>query len=711
MNYLITGGDMLSSQPDFKLVGRDEDLKRLSSILLRSKAASVILVGPGGVGATTLCMGLQAAKSRVDATFDIISKRLFWLKNDELFALGTHEAITKAFENILNIMKRTPDSILLIQDARDFIEGARNSGCSHFINALNSLVKSGKTQVILEVKDQDIDMLLGAHSDFRQLYTLIDVSEPTGDNLLLIVNETAKHLQKHHDIKIEPEAIQAAVELTSKYRTKDASLSRAQPERTNNLLDRALSTYRLDAHRRDPRVTKLLSSGVKPDDPQIAKLDAEFRVTQARIRELFKLQRDGEIEIINIEEQIEAQKTIEEEAKARGEALPEEPRRIAMFSNTAKAAGFESEKIRALRDQIRKLQLVINENRAEFDVLTSEINTHLSLTRDFVLSEFSRLSGIPANKLNEDEREKLLKLEETLNSRVFGQATVIKKIANAIKVARIGRRNGSKPQASFLIMGPSGTGKTEVCKAIAHALKDDESVLTRFDMSEYMEKHAVAKLIGAPPGYEGTDRGGILTNAMRANPSRIILFDEIEKAHPDVFDLFLQILDAGRLTDSHGRTVSFSESIIIMTTNIGQTFFLDPELSDEESEKLANQELDSKYRPEFLNRFAGRQNIVCFKRLELDSIQKIVRRELNSMNKAYQESGMDIIMSDESLIAMCKDHYDTRNGARGPQGYVTAHVEPLIADLILEDKITGNIMELVYDSQKKMFTPHFSSKE
>lgn len=711
MQYLISGSDFLAKEKDFKLVGRDTDLKRLSSVLMRNKAASVILVGPGGVGATALCQGLQAAKNDPNVTFDIISKRIFWLKTDELFSSGNHEEINKGFNNILAILKRTPDSILIIEDTRDFIDASRNNGCSHFINSLNSVVKNGESQVILETKDQDLDMVLNVHSDMKQCYTMIDLHEPVGADLDSIVMTNASALERHHDIKIEADAIQTAIELTNKYRTRDASLSRAQPERSMNLLDRALATYRLDAHKRHPQVTRLLASGVKEGDAQIVQLDAAFARTQGRIKELFKLQRDGEIAVINLEEQIAAQLKIEEAAAARGETIEEESiptRKIQMFSSTAKAAGFESAKVRALREEIRKFQSVIAENRAEFDMLTGEINEQLSLTKEVVLAEFSRLSGIPANKLNEDEREKLRNLEATLNGRVFGQDAVIRKIANAIKVARIGRRNGSKPQASFLIMGPSGTGKTEVCKALAHALKDDEAALTRFDMSEYMEKHSVAKLIGAPAGYEGSERGGILTNAMRSNPNRIILFDEIEKADPAVFDLFLQILSDGRLTDNHGRTVNFSESMVIMTTNIGQAGFLDVSLTNEESERLANLELDQTYRPEFLNRFAGRQNIVCFNRLELDSIEKIVRRELNDLNRAYKESGLDIVVTDSSLKAFCADHYDARNGARGLQGYVVSNIEPLIADLILENQVASTKLELLYNTETRNFESVFS---
>lgn len=704
MQYLITGGEMLAQYPDFKLVGRADDMKRLTSVLMRNKAASVILVGPGGVGATSLVMGLQALKDDPNVPFDIISKRLFWLKTDELFASGNHEEINKGFNGVLTILKRTPDSILIVEDTRDFIEAARNNGCSHFINSLNACLKAGQTQVILEARDPDLDMILAAHSDMKQCYTIIDLNEPVGQDLIDIVRSNAQALRKHHDIAIEDDAVLTAVELTNKYRSRDASLSRAQPERSGNLLDRALATYRLDAHKRHPQVLFMLASGVSENDPRVVELDREYAKIQARIKQLHQLQRDGEIAIIEIEEKIAAVKKEEaENPPSYEENTDTTSRRIQMFANVAASGGFESPAVRELRNQIRQYELVINENRAEFDSLTEQINSQLALTKEKVLAEFSRLSGIPVSKLNEDEKVKLRNLENVLNSRVFGQEEVIHKIANAIKVARIGRRNGGKPQAAFLIMGPSGTGKTEVCKALAHALKDDESALTRFDMSEYMEKHSVAKLIGAPAGYEGSERGGILTNAMRSNPHRIILFDEIEKADPAVFDLFLQILSDGRLTDNHGRTVNFSESMVIMTTNIGQSFFLDDSLSTEESERLANVELDSVYRPEFLNRFAGRQNIVCFSRLGLDSIEKIVKRELNGLKSAYQENGVKIEYSDDCIKAFCADHYQPRHGARGLQGYIVANIEPLVVNMILENQVESAVLTLVYNKQTRQF--------
>ena len=286
---------------------------------------------------------------------------------------------------------------------------------------------------------------------------------------------------------------------------------------------------------------------------------------------------------------------------------------------------------------------------------------------------------------------------------MFGQDHVVNKLADAVRVARVGLKDPQKPQASFMFLGPSGVGKTELAKTLAAALHDDERALLRFDMSEYMEKHAVAKLIGAPPGYEGYEAGGILTNAMRRNPYVVILFDEIEKAHQDVFNVFLQVLDDGRLTDNRGLTVSFSEAIIIMTTNIGQSHFLDRTLDFDDAAAETIKELDVHYRPEFLNRFNGRQNIVCFRSLGLPVIERIARREIDKLNERVRAQGRDlaIAISDESLAALCKDHYVPANGARGIPGYFATHIHPAVANAILETQSLRGTMEVIYDSDAR----------
>ncbi len=701
--FLIRGHDYLARQPDFKLVGRDEELKRLSRILMRNKANSVLLVGAGGVGCTALCMGLEASKKNPDTPFDIINKRLFWLDTDGLFSSGDPAQMNENFQKMLRRLARYPDTLLIIEDMKDFIDATRNNGCTNFINALMRAIERGKFQAIFECHDDDLEIVLKCHSNINEFYTMMDLQEPDSESLVSIVHESVKGLQNHHHITISEEAIETAIMLTTKYRVREMSLSRAQPERTMNLLDRAFTSYRQSAHAHPP---ELFEQSTQLSGEEITIIKQKWGKTQNHLRKLHKNQSDGEETLRKLEDQLEQQRKTDHESlqkrkEAHTEAKENEPdRSFQPFNMRTAAAGYETQEVNNLKTEIKQIQDAIKKNKDEFIALTQEINKRLELKAEHVLNEFSQLSGIPANKLNQDEKAKLLSLDESLKSRVFGQNHAVQKLADAVRVARVGLKDPNKPQASFMFLGPSGVGKTEIAKALTTALHDDERALLRFDMSEYMEKHAVAKLIGAPPGYEGYEAGGILTNAMRRNPYVIILFDEIEKAHPDVFNVFLQVLDDGRLTDNRGLTVSFSEAIIVMTTNIGQAHFLDPSLSFEEAQSETFKELDDVYRPEFLNRFNGRQNIVCFNALDLTVIEKIAAREIDKLNAQIKAQGkeLNIEIAPDSLAAICKDHYTPANGARGIPGYFTTNIHPVVANTILQAENAKGTMEVQYDS-------------
>lgn len=666
MDHLIRGSEYLARFPNFRLVGRDLDLGRLTSILMRNRASSVILVGPGGVGCSALCVGVQAAKAAEDAPFDLVSKRLFWLDTNGLFSNG--EGVNHAFQKIIGRLNRTPDDVLIIEDTRDFIEACRNNNTTHFINALIALVRDNRLQIIFEAKDDDLDTVLKAHSDTKELFTILPIEEPAGTTLTEIVRIISDGLAAHHGIKVDDDAVLAAIELTNKYHSRDG---RAQPERSVTLLDRALAAYRLDVHRHPP--------GFDSKD---------WRQQRTKLRELHSAQRAGEVEIGRIDDEIETIVVREQNGSEQNHKV---------------FAGFDTPEVAELKAKAKVYQREVDRNKAEFIALTAEINSRLLLTRDLVLTEFSDISGIPTSKLNQNDVEKLLGLEAALTKRIYGQDDVVRRLANGIKIARVGRRNNNKPLASYLFLGPSGVGKTEITKVLAGVLLDDEGALTRFDMSEYMEKHAVAKLIGAPPGYEGFDAGGILTNLMRRNGNRVLLFDEIEKAHPDIFNVMLQVLEDGRLTDNVGRTVSFADAVIIMTTNIGQPHFLDATLSTEDAEAAAMGDLSGVYRSEFLNRFAGRQNIICFKKLGLNSIQKIVRREINSLDAVYGAKGVHVEISDDVLTGFCADQYDPRIGARGLPGFISANLEPAIVNAILADQELRGTAIVRYDRDGKRF--------
>lgn len=731
-NFLIRGSDYLARFPGFKLVAREEEVKRLNRILMRDKANSVLLVGPGGVGCTALCLELEACKADPETPFDILSKRLFWLDTDGLFSSGDPAAMNENFQNVLRRLSRYPDTLLVIEDMKDFIEATRNHGCTHFINALMRALDQGKFQAIFESRDEHLEITLKCHSNIGEFFTMLDLQEPSREALQKIVSEAVRRLEDHHRIPVSDEAVETAIELTWKYRVREMSLSRAQPERTLNLLDRALTSYRQEAHARPPKLNEkerelaLIARAQKGENisafaaktpeelkkmnemlaSQIEIIRAEWQAKQESLRKIYKNQTDGEEGLKDLEDRLEEQRKKDQEARDSAESELKEKAESGKagfqpFNMKTAAAGYESEKVNAIKAEIDQLQKAIEKNKQAFDAMTREINAGLELSADHVLHEFSALSGIPANKLNQDERAKLINLDETLSGRVYGQDHAVKKLADAVRVARVGLKDPNKPQAAFMFLGPSGVGKTEMAKALTAALHDDERALLRFDMSEYMEKHAVAKLIGAPPGYEGYEAGGILTNAMRRNPYVVILFDEIEKAHPDIFNVFLQVLDDGRLTDNRGLTVSFSEAIILMTTNIGQKNFLDPAMSFEDAVAETTRELDNTYRPEFLNRFNGRQNIVCFNSLGLPVIEKIATREIMKLNAQIKAQGRDLTVeiTPDSLRALCKDQYNPANGARGIPGYFASQIHPAVANTMLEAESAHGVMEVIYDSK------------
>lgn len=658
MDHLILGSERLTREPGFALVDRDAELARLVAILMRRRASSVILTGPGGVGTTALTLGLQAAKAAPDAPFDLVAKRFFWLDTDGLLASPEP---SKSWDAVMRRLVGTGGAVLVIDDARDLIDGTRAAGLPHALNGLLAAIGAGTVQVVLETREDDLDFVLRSHSEMRERFTILPLDEPSGEPLRAIARVAADRLTDHHGVAVEDEAVSIAIMLTTKYANQ---LTRAQPERTISLLDRALSTYRMEAHRRPPGFD-----------------DATWADERRRMEVLVQTQREGETAIASAEADIERAR---ERATADGSPL---------------ARGIELPEVAGLRSRISAYRTEVDRVKGELDRWAGEVNASLRLTADLVMAEFSSITGIPVSKLNENEREKLRNLPVVLGGRVYGQEEAVNRLADGIRVARIGRR-GNAPTA-YLFLGPSGVGKTELAKALAGALLDDDAALSRFDMSEYMEKHAVARLIGAPPGYEGFEAGGILTNLMRRSGFRVLLFDEIEKAHPDVFNVFLQVLSDGRLTDGLGRTVDFRDASIVMTTNIGQPHFLDQSLSADEAEDRARAELSETYRPEFLNRFAGRQNIVCFRRLGLDVIERIVRRELTDLDRVYGERGYALDTVDTDVAAFCRDWYDPRVGARGLPGFITANLEPLVVKELLDGR--SGPARVAYNSDRRSF--------
>lgn len=729
---LQRGGDVLKGAGDFTLVGRDQELAELSTVLMKMKKRNLIVTGRGGVGISSIVLGIQHSKKDHRTPVEIVGKRLFWLNTDKLFESGAHQVINDLFERVRQTLAKTKDTILVLEDAVDFIKAAQNSGCMNLINGLMGDLKSGKYQAIFEAKDDSLGDVLKCDGDIQEFCTLYEVKEPTAENLRLILIESVKQLEQHHGIRIAKSAIETAAVLTEKYRLPEL---RAQPDAAVSLLDRALTDYCRQAHAFPQHIQQLkekasaieaaIGGGVIREDlavlskpelkslydetlRKVAEADEAWMARQREIRNLYKDMSDGDEEIRKLEDEIELIREIQIEKAAKveqGEASsgyqPADRREFGTFASMMANVNMDTTEISAIKTKIEKLETLVASARNGYQEKIAGIYAGLSIEESHVLRSFSVISGIPVDRLNEDERVKLRNLDQILSQRVIGQEEPTNEIAKAVKRARVGLKMPNKPSGTFMFLGPSGVGKTELAKALAEALGVP---LLRFDMSEYMEKHAVAKLIGAPPGYEGYEHGGILTNQARRNPYSVVLFDEIEKAHPDVFNLMLQLLDDARLTDSRGLTASFKDAIIIMTTNIGTSNFLDEGIEFDEAKERALAELREQYRPEFLGRFGG--NIYCFQRLGLPVLEAIATKDLARINALVVGQGFEISMARSDLLKMIEDRYVVREGARSILGYIDRNITSGIADVVLGDTPVRGIVEVRYSAGGKIeFVP------
>jgi ATP-dependent Clp protease ATP-binding subunit ClpB len=676
--YLMSGTNKVKGQPHFNLVGRDTELDNMMKILLRKSASSVIMVGQGGVGCSSISLGVQKAKGLTTTSFDITHKRMWWLDVDGLFS--NPEDTPEEFAKIMKVLALTPDkdTILVVEDTRDFLEACTSTGNSSFINQIVREIERGSFQVIFEVKDHNLEFVLGSHGQMKQLFTILEIKEPNKEDLQQIVAAGSGALVSHHGIKISEEAQTQAVHLTTMYPGKEASLARAQPEASLTLLDRALSTYRKAAHRTPPaHILELMALVDETNNPEDRKrLEQEWaawEVTKEEIDKACKLQTTGEQQIYQMQSKLD-------------ELIEEKDTKNPLGSNCPKQD--------KLREKISMVQKMVKGAVKQYETATKAINERLLLTEQHVSTEFATLSGIPTDKLNEDASAKLMQLESKLKSAVYGQDHVIDQLTDALLVSKVpGLKAKGKPDAAFMFCGSSGVGKTELVKQLALQLKDDEGAMVRFDMSEYKEKFMVTSLIGAPPGFQGYGEGGVLTNAVRKNPHSIILFDEIEKAHKDVFDLFLQVLDDGRLTDSMGRVVSFEHTTLVFTTNTGASNFLDPDMSYDDQMDNTMEALSEEYRAEFLNRFNGRENIVGFKALAPEIIQKIARGQLTKMNRDMQQANVrfSAFMKDEDIERLVEDTYDPAHGARAIGGIFNKRVYPMFAKVIAKTDFTSGV--------------------
>jgi len=711
---LTRGSDVVARHANFRLVGRDTELAELSTALMKLHRRNLVVTGRGGVGVSAIVLGLQASKRDLTTPVDIVGKRFFWLNTDLLFESGNTGAINEAFVRARATLCASNSAVLVVEDASDFIKFATLTGCSNLINGLMGDLKAGRYQAIFETSDEGLAELLKCDGDLLENCTLYEVKEPESHNLRLIVEQVRGELEAYHGVGISAKALEAAVALTEKYKLTEL---RAQPDAAITLLDLAMTHFCRQAHLAPIHIEELKQKleGLDPAanerrelEARIQKAQGEWNERQRQVRALYQEMSDGEEQIRLLEDEAQSlreahHKRIQEMQRTStadshgGPSNVHDPMVMYKDSDTP-----EVTEVRQRIDKLRKLVSVASE---AYSKKVAEVYAGLSIEEADVLRSFSALSGIPVDKLTENERVRLRNLDGVLSARVVGQAEPTSEVAQSVKRARLGLKLPNKPSGTFMFLGPSGVGKTELAKALAEALSVP---LLRFDMSEYMEKHAVAKLIGAPPGYEGYEQGGILTNLARRNPYSVVLFDEIEKAHPDVFNLMLQLLDDARLTDSRGLTASFKDTIVIMTTNIGTPHFLDEGIPFEEAKKLALTDLRSHYRPEFLGRFGG--NIYAFQRLGVDVLAAIATKELARINTLIAEQRLHLVMLQSSMREMVQGVYVPREGARSILGYMDRHITSSIADLVLNESVTHGDIEVSFDSGSKTIVLKFASR-
>lgn len=719
---LLRGSDVVKAMPGFTLVGRERELAELSSVLMKMRKRNLVVTGRGGVGVSAIILGIQDSKKDHRTPVDIVGKRFYWLVTDRLFESGRAEVINELFLRVRQTLTQTRDTVVVLEDTVDFIKAAQQTGCTNLLNGFMGDLKTGKYQAILETSDDDIGEILKCDSDLLEFCTLYEVKEPDAENLRCILAEAVKALVAHHGIGVLPKASETAAALTEKYKLPEL---RAQPDAAITLLDQALTDFSRDLHTNPKEVENLKASllGIdaaiageamneslsKLTTAQLTSLQADtqrqltaaeeaWHVRQAQIRHLYREISDGEEEVRKLEDEIISirEAHLQKAQVVEQNSADTSNQGFGAFSSVMAKANMDTPEIAAIKTKIKTFESHVENASKEFKTAVAEIYADANIDESHVLRSFSRLSGIPVSDLNEEERVKLRHLEETLRNRVIGQDEPTSEIAKAVKRARIGLKMPNKPAGTFMFLGPSGVGKTELAKALSDALGVP---LLRFDMSEYMEKHAVAKFIGAPPGYEGYEHGGILTNAARRNPYSVVLFDEIEKAHTDVFNVMLQLLDDARLTDSRGLTASFKDTIVIMTTNIGTSHFLDEALPFEEAKQLAYADLQAAYRPEFLGRFGG--NIYCFQRLAESVLLKIAKKDIERINQLISDQNIRIEISESELLEMIYDTYSPREGARSVLGYIDRHVTSGIADLVLNDKLPAGTIAISYDKELK----------